>query len=180
MAEFAYNNSIHASTKVSPFFANYGFHPRFNISIPAISVNPLAEMRARTLQYVHRDLSLELHVARKQYKDHVDHHCLAAPLFAVDDMVWLLRHHIATTRPYANLDSKKLSPSRIIERINAFAFKLAFPLAFKIHNVFHVSLLELYHPSWIPGRQPPPPPPVELSAGEQYEVDRILDSRLRR
>ena len=40
MAEFAYNNSIHASTRVSPFFANYGFHPRFNISIPAISVNP--------------------------------------------------------------------------------------------------------------------------------------------
>ena len=38
MVEFSYNNSIHASTKVSPFFANYGFHPCFNISIPSISV----------------------------------------------------------------------------------------------------------------------------------------------
>ena len=43
MAEFSYNNSIHASTKVSPFIANYGFHPRFSISIPATSVNPSVE-----------------------------------------------------------------------------------------------------------------------------------------
>ena len=63
MAEFAYNNSIHASTKVSPFFANYGFHPRFNISIPATSVNPSAETHARALHYVRCDISLELCVA---------------------------------------------------------------------------------------------------------------------
>ena len=29
LAEFAYNNAIQESTKMSPFFANYGFHPRF-------------------------------------------------------------------------------------------------------------------------------------------------------
>ena len=121
MAEFAYNNSIHASTKVSPFFANYGFHPRFNISIPAISVNPSAEMRARTLQDVHRDLSLELRVVGEQYKDHVDRHRLVVPPFTVGDMVWLLRHNIATTLPSAKLDYKKLGPFRIIERINPIA-----------------------------------------------------------
>ena len=130
MADFAYNNSIHASTKVSPFFANYGFHPRFNISIPAISVNPLAEMRARTLQYVHRDFSLELCVVGKQYKDHADRCRLVAPPFAVGDMVWLLCRHIATTRPYAKLDYKKLSPFCITKRINPVAFRLALPRTF--------------------------------------------------
>ena len=68
MAEFAYNNSIHASTKVSPFFANYGFHPRFSISIPETSINPSSERRAHTLQDVHRDLSLKLRAAGKKYK----------------------------------------------------------------------------------------------------------------
>jgi hypothetical protein len=57
LAEFAYNNPLHASTKVSPFFANYGFHPRFILSIPASSVNLSAKVRARTLQEVHHDLS---------------------------------------------------------------------------------------------------------------------------
>jgi hypothetical protein len=31
LAEFAYNNAKHASTQVSPFFANYGRHPRFSV-----------------------------------------------------------------------------------------------------------------------------------------------------
>jgi hypothetical protein len=33
-AKFAYNNTVHASTDISPFFANYGFHPRFSLEIP--------------------------------------------------------------------------------------------------------------------------------------------------
>ena len=33
-----------------------------------------------------------------------------------------------------------------------WAFRLALPPTFQIHNVFHVSLLELYHPSQIPRR----------------------------
>ena len=118
MAEFAYNNSIHASTKVSPLFANYGFHPRFNISIMEISVNPSAERRAHTLQNIHRDLSLELCAIGKQYKAHADRHRLVVPTFVVDDMVWLLCRHIATTRPCAKLDYKKLGPFRILERVN--------------------------------------------------------------
>ena len=81
-------------------------------------------------------------------KAHADRNCLVTPTFAVGDMVWLLHRHFATTRP------------------------------FQLHNVFHVSLLEIYHPSRIPGRQPTPPPPVELSTSEEYEVDRILDSRV--
>lgn len=28
MAEFAYKNSKHATTGISPFFANYGYHPQ--------------------------------------------------------------------------------------------------------------------------------------------------------
>ena len=43
MAKFVYNNCIHGSTKVSPFFANYGFHPCFSISISETSVNPSVE-----------------------------------------------------------------------------------------------------------------------------------------
>ena len=135
MTEFEYNNSIHGSTKVSPFFANYGFHPRFSISIPANSINLLAKMGARTLQDIHRDLSLQLRVASKQYKDHVDRHRLAAPRIAINDMVWLLLRHIATTRLYAKLKYKKLGPFHIIERINPVSFRLVLPPTFRIHNV---------------------------------------------
>jgi hypothetical protein len=69
LAKFAYNNTLHASTKVSPFFANYGFHPRFSLSIPASSKNPSAEARARMLQEVHHNLSVKLSISSDRYKD---------------------------------------------------------------------------------------------------------------
>ena len=124
MLEFAY--SIHASTEVSPFFANYGFHPRFNISILANFVNPSPKMCACTLQDVHHDLSLELCIAGNQYKDEADGHCLATPTFAVGDMVWLARCRIAIESLCAKLDYKKLA-FLIMERINQVAFWLALP-----------------------------------------------------
>ena len=34
LAEFAYNNSCHPNSKVSPFFACYGFHPRLTCEPP--------------------------------------------------------------------------------------------------------------------------------------------------
>jgi len=51
-AKFAYNNTTHASTGISPFFANYDFHPRLNLEIPGDSVNPSAEERATRLGQV--------------------------------------------------------------------------------------------------------------------------------
>jgi len=31
MVEFAYNNTMHSSTYQTPFFANHGLHPKFDI-----------------------------------------------------------------------------------------------------------------------------------------------------
>ena len=45
----------------------------------------------------------------------------------------------------------------------------------KIHNVFHVSLLNLYYDD---GRIPPPPPPQLIDDEPEWEVDRILDHRV--
>src|SRR4030095_6313069 len=33
LAEFAYNNSFQSTIKCSPFYANYGFHPRFQVNL---------------------------------------------------------------------------------------------------------------------------------------------------
>jgi len=58
-AEFSYNNTTHASTGISPFFANYDFHPKFSLEIPGDSVNPLAEERATRLGQVQHNLMAE-------------------------------------------------------------------------------------------------------------------------
>ena len=50
----------------------------------------------------------------------------------------------------------------------------------KIHPVFHVSLLEPYKDSTIPGQLQAPPPPIEVDGTEEFEVSEILDSRINR
>ena len=74
LAEFAYNNSVHTLTCVTPFFVNYGLHPCFNISLPTTFVNPSPEGRARVLEELYHDLSLELRLASERYKKHTDRH----------------------------------------------------------------------------------------------------------
>jgi len=67
-AEFAYNNTMHASTGISPFFANYGFHPRFSLDIPGDSVNPSAEERATRLGQIQQDLMADVKLIQKWQK----------------------------------------------------------------------------------------------------------------
>jgi hypothetical protein len=67
-AEFAYNNTTHASTGISPFFGNYGFHPRFSLEIPRDFVNPSAEERATRLGQVEQNLMVELKLTQEWQK----------------------------------------------------------------------------------------------------------------
>ncbi len=71
-AEFAYNNTTHASTGISPFFANYGFHPKFSLEILRDSVNPSAEERAMRLGQVQHNLMAELKLTQEWQKKQAD------------------------------------------------------------------------------------------------------------
>ena len=96
LAEFAYNNTIHSSTKVTPFYAYTGNHARCCLlDILVISRNPSAEQHLHRLQHLQSELSAHLQKAQGQHKAHADRHRLPSP-FKVGDRVWLLRHHIKT------------------------------------------------------------------------------------
>jgi len=61
------------------------------------------------------------------------------------------------------------------------AFKLRLPPHWHIHSIFHASLLDPYWANKIGGREQPLPKPPEIVNGElEYEVDAVLDSRIRR
>lgn len=170
---------MHSSTKQTPFFANYGRHPQADPFQVKNVGSPAAEDLAMHLANIHNELTLQLQEAQDRYKDYADHHRKAQPQFKIGDRVWLLRRNISTKRPSRKLDYQRLGPFEITQQINPVSYRLQLPSTMQIHPVFHVSLLEPYFESSIPGRILPPPPPVEIDNAVEYEVEEILDSRIR-
>ena len=93
------------------------------------------------------------------------------------DQVWLLWQYIEPARPLKKLEYQKLGPFQIICQVNLVAFHLALPTSMKIHLVFHVSLLERYYVSTIPGRTLPPPSLIKVNNELKYKVEKVLNSR---
>jgi len=180
LAEFAYNNSVHASTQQTPFFANYGYHPKLDLLGGFKDENPAAEDLSKHLVEIQTTLKLQLQAAQDSYKISADKFRKDSPTFQVGEKVWLLRRNIKTTRPCDKLDYKRLGPFIIQEQINPVAYRLKLPTSMKVHPVFHVSLLETYSESTLLNRIQPPPPCVEIEDHVEYEVEQVLDSRWRR
>jgi hypothetical protein len=186
LAEFAYNNAEHSSTRMSPFFANYGLHPRCTLRLtpagPGTSPNPSAEDLTRKYRAIHDQAKEELKRAQAKYKETYDARHKEAPIFEPGNLVWLSRKHITTKRPSSKLDVKRLGPFKVLEAVgdSKLAFRLELPAQMRIHPVFHVSLLEPHQENPFPGRTQPPPPPIELEHDVEWEVEEILDSRIQR
>ena len=179
-AELSYNTAHHSAIGMSPFFASRGYQPRLDISLRDSRVPDVSALAAR-LRDIQQRANANIKAALARYSRYADRKRMPAPQYKVGDLVMLVRRHIRTTRPSSKLDFKKLGPFKVSRIINPVAVRLALPPTAKIHPTFHVSLLEPYRANSLPSRRPAPPPPTEIhpSGEEAFEVEAILDSRIR-
>ena len=80
--------------------------------------------------------------------------------------------------PHGNWVPKFIGPFKIKKMLNPVAFELALPNSYKMHPVFHASLLKPVS-SPFSGREEPPPPPVKIDGENEFEVESILGCRNR-
>src|SRR5882724_6607819 len=66
LAEFAYNNTSHLETMVTPFFANKGFHPKLEVSLEPV-VLEAAHQVATDIKELHLYLRDQIACTLKQY-----------------------------------------------------------------------------------------------------------------
>jgi len=186
LAEFHYNDTVHSATKMTPFFANYGFHPR-TIAVPSTSKAhslPSAEERADYLKRLRMLMTEQLRRATSRAKDNADRSRSDAFHFAVGDQVLLRTDGLTCAQPAAKLADKFTGPFPVTHVVNNVTYTLRLPSQWRIHNTFHVSQLKPYHQNRLPGRpvaSPPPPIVIEEESSEPlYIVNDILDSRRHR
>ena len=73
----------------------------------------------------------------------------------------------------------QLGPFEIVKVISPNTVKLKLPTSFKIHDIINVSRVRPYKPPVI-GQRVTLPEAVEVEGTPEYEVDKVLDSQLKR
>lgn len=180
LAEFAYNNREHSSTKQSPFFVNYGRHPYTGTNPRRESTNESAKQFADRMQQVREETRLALEEAAALMKRYYDQRRGPSQEYKPGDKVMLEGVNISSTRPMKKLGDKRYGPFVIEKKVGKAAYRLKLPPHWKrLHPVFNEVLLTPYKDPVFPSQRRKPPPPPDLVKGvEEWEVEKILDSRV--
>ena len=172
-AEFAINNSVQASTGFTPFYLNYGRNPRMPFD-HELSVYDTVPEAARRGQLLYENLAKARTAIEKAQKRQAEYYNRnrSDPVYAPNQLVWLSTENIRRTT--AKVATKRWCGPFAIERmVGRLAAKLRIPENYRIHDVFHVSLLKPYK-----ARLGLPTPYVPIPLGESedpvLEVDLVL------
>ena len=142
MAKFAYNNAKHTSMGYTSFKLNCEYHPCVSYKK---DVNPRS--RSKTVN----ELTKELRNLMAAYKNNLQHaqelqkraydKGTKSRSYTPSEKVWLNSKYIKT-KGNQKLETKFFGHFRVLHPVGSQAYKLELPKQWKIHDVFHISLLE--------------------------------------
>ena len=121
-------------------------------------------------------------IAQQCYRDQTDNQRTPVPHFRPGDMVWFHSKKTRSARPSRKLDHKREGPFEIMEDQNLntpHPYRVSFPIDIKVPSVQHICELEPAPNDPYPGQIVPPPPPVEIDSEEEWEVEEMLDAKIR-
>jgi Reverse transcriptase (RNA-dependent DNA polymerase)/RNase H-like domain found in reverse transcriptase/Integrase zinc binding domain/Chromo (CHRromatin Organisation MOdifier) domain/Retroviral aspartyl protease/Integrase core domain/Retrotransposon gag protein/Zinc knuckle len=173
--EFAVNNAYQESTQNTPFFLNYGRHPRVPGHPEFPSKVPRAQGFEERYQQLWKRAKQCLQAAVDRQKAYVDKHRVPLSLVVGDQVLLATKNARPKNVMGKKLLPKWMGPFTVVGKVNEVAYRLDLPETLKWHNVFHVSLLRKY----IDGGRVQPPPLPEIVDGEpEYHVEKVLAHRL--
>ena len=180
-AEFAINSAYQESIKTTPFMLCYGWQPTtpFELGLRAINAaarlppHPEADATVSAAQQRIAAARKCIQAAQDRQRHYAD--LKRAPLsLTVGQHVLLSSKNIQiATTGSPKLLPRYLGPFKVKRLIGASAVELDLPEGWKLHPVFHVSLLKLWSGPLIAE-----PLTVLIEGLPEYEVDAILSHRL--
>ena len=157
--EFVVNSSVNKSIGYSPFFLMHGYHPVSPVELirdredsKLENVNEFLNRMNDTWNKAKQNMN-QAQERMKTYEDRRRHKMN----FEENDKVLLNTQNLRFKNVPAKLRQRYIGPFKIVEKISESAYRLGLPVEWKIHDVFHVSLLKpwrhqvaevLYSPSF--------------------------------
>ena len=139
MAEFTHNSATHSVTQRTPFSLMMGYEPR---AYPPLGKTflPNLESCLSNLSTAHDDAQAVHKLAQQRMKERITSKYTP---WKVGEKVWLETTNLHMNGP-KKLQMRRTGPFEVEEVISRTAFRLHIPSQWKIHPVFHASLLTSY------------------------------------
>ena len=170
-AEFTYNHCPHSVTNQSPFYLMMGYEPRALPTVISKTSIPTVEDHLKALNAA-CDEALASHKLARQVMLSRNHRSFKP--FEKGDKVWLEAKNLKHSITNPKFTPKREGPFAITKVLSPITYQLCLPKTWKIHPVFHASLLSPYHENNIHGPNFPAPPPDLIEGEEEYEIEKIL------
>ena len=142
MAEFAYNNKVHAGTKVSPFKANSGQDPRMGFEMRKKRKHEGAEKFVERMKNVQEEVKAALQKVQEEMKRYANREREEVEEYRVGDLVLLstkdLKYQMVG-RQTEKLTEHFVGPYKVKAIISSNAIELDLPTTVRIHPVVNVS-----------------------------------------
>ena len=179
-AEFAYNNSVNATTGYTPFFLNSGHHPHTPLSLCVPPLKGLSKPVERFLTEIRENLSkarsaiLKAQETQAKYANEKRRDAS----FNTGDRVLLSSKRLKVAlaeNAKEKFQPLYYGPYTILKVVTPVTYKLDLPVTLKIHPVIHVKYLKEYvdgaetfpdRPAYVP-----PPPPDIIGGQEHFFVE---------
>ena len=173
--ELAINSLPNQSTRFSPFFLNYGYEPvtpvqlvKGNEEIKTESIGSFVRRITSIWELARDNLKRLVNLQAKYYdKKH------RSVEFDEGEMVLLFSRNLKMKGIPGKLRKIFVGPFKIEQRIGQQAYKLSLLDSWKIHPVFHVSLLKSWHTASLQEDEEPIDDDLELEE-PYYEIEKIL------
>ena len=135
-------------------------------------------MYGHWMKTIHQKARESLEKTREAMGRYYNQYARQQPDFKVGDLVMLNAKNIRTKRLSPKIAPRLYGPFKILVQRGNLAYKLQISDRWKIHPVFHVSLLEPYRTSIRPAREQPPMEPEEIVGDLEWEVEKIVKSEI--
>ena len=175
IAEFCHNQRVHSTTKQSPFFLMLGYAPRdIPLAFPQSNV-PAADRRLKELQEARNEALAAHELARQRV---IERSLRNFTPFKLGEKVWLDGKNLKIGYPTRKFAPKREGPFKITEVMGPVTYRLKLPPKWKIHPVFHATLLTPFKETTTHGPNFLQPPPDLIKGEEHYEVEAIVGHKI--
>jgi len=112
---------------MTPFFANYGFHPAAIKPPTKGPLNPTSTIYAHWMLTVHEDSRQGLEAAQERMRRYTDLARKNPPAYQLGDLVMLNGRNIKTRHPTKKLDHKNHGPFQVEKIVSPLSVRLTLP-----------------------------------------------------